>query len=85
MPDLNLIPHPLTGTPFGAALDLCVSLAALTWLASVITREYSWGDRLWQVCPPIYCLMVAAASDFESTRVNGVRRCYARRRPAKPQ
>ena len=40
MADLNLIPHPLTGTPFGAALDVCVILAALTWLASVITREY---------------------------------------------
>ena len=67
---LNLIPHPLAGTPFGAALDLCLILAALMWLYSVIRRDYSWIDRLWQVCPPVYCLMVAAAADFELTRVN---------------
>ena len=85
MADLNLIPHPLTGTPFGAALDLCLILAALTWLASVITRDYSWVDRLWQICPPIYCLIVAASADFGATRVNlmtvlvalwGLRLCF---------
>jgi steroid 5-alpha reductase family enzyme len=70
MPDINLIPHPLVGTPMGAALDLCVILAALCWLAAVITREYSWVDRLWSLCPPIYCLIVAFANDFGSTRVN---------------
>ena len=70
MPDLNLIGHPLTGTPFGAALDLCLILAALCWLLSILTREYSWVDRLWQLCPPAYCLIVAAAADFESTRLN---------------
>lgn len=70
MPDINLIPHPLTGTPIGAALDLCVILAALTWLATVITREYSWVDRLWSLCPAIYCLIVAADANFQSPRVN---------------
>ena len=70
MPDINLIPHPLVGTPMGAALDLCVILAVLCWLAAVVTREYSWVDRLWSLCPPIYCLIVAFANDFGSTRVN---------------
>lgn len=28
MPDLNLISHPLVGTPYGTALDLCLILAA---------------------------------------------------------
>ena len=70
MPNINFIPHPLVGTPMGTALDLCVILAALCWLAAVITREYSWVDRLWSLCPPIYCLIVAFANDFGSTRVN---------------
>ena len=70
MPNINFIPHPLVGTPMGAALDLCVILAALCWLAAVLTREYSWVDRLWSLCPPIYCLIVAFANDFGSTRVN---------------
>ena len=70
MPDLNLIAHPLTGTPFGAALDLCLILAAICWVLSLVTRDYSWVDRLWQIAPGVYCLMVAADLDFESTRVN---------------
>ncbi len=70
MPDLNFIPHPLTGTPYGTALDLCIILAITAYLLSVITREYSWVDRLWTICPPIYCLIVAASLDFESARVN---------------
>ena len=68
--DINLISHPLQGTPYGAALDLTVVLAIACWLLSVITREYSWVDRIWTVCPPIYCLMVAADSDFGSARLN---------------
>jgi steroid 5-alpha reductase family enzyme len=70
MPNINFVPHPLVGTPMGAALDLCVILAVLCWLAAVVTREYSWVDRLWSICPPIYCLIVAFANDFGSPRVN---------------
>ena len=68
--DINFIPHPLQGTPYGDALDLAVILAIACWLLSVITREYSWVDRLWTICPAIYCLMVAVESDFGSTRLN---------------
>lgn len=70
MPDLNFIAHPLVGTPYGAALDLCIVLTIAAYLLSLITREYSWVDRLWTICPPVYCLIVAASLDFESTRVN---------------
>ena len=70
MPDLNIINHPLTGTPFGTALDLCLVLAALVWLMTAVTRECSWVDRLWSVTPPVYCLLVAAAADFDSARLN---------------
>ncbi len=67
---MNLIEHPLAGTPFGTALDLCLIVAALVWLLGAITREYSWIDRLWSLCPPAYCLIVAAGTDFASPRVN---------------
>ena len=70
MPDINLIPHPLTGTPFGAALDLCLIVAVVTYLASLVTRNYAWIDRRWEVVPPVCCLIVAAAADFESARLN---------------
>ncbi|MCY4641845.1 MAG: DUF1295 domain-containing protein [Gammaproteobacteria bacterium] len=70
MEALNLFDHPLRGTPFGLALDLCVLLAAAAWLLSVITREYSWVDRIWPICPAVYCILVAGASDFDSGRIN---------------
>ena len=59
MPGLDFIDLPLAGTPFGTALDLCLVLALVAWLLSVITREVSWIDRLWSICPPVYCLIVA--------------------------
>ena len=68
--EFGFIDHPLAGTPIGAALDLCIVLAALAWLLSVVTRDYSWVDRLWSICPVLYCLIVAAALDFEAPRVN---------------
>ncbi len=68
--EINLIAHPLRGTPFGTALDLCLIVAAVVWLLGVVTREYSWIDRLWSICPGVYCLIVAAGTDFASPRVN---------------
>ena len=70
MLDINLIAHPLTGTPFGTALDLCLILAALCWILTLATRDYSWVDRVWQIVPGVYCVIVAADLDFESTRIN---------------
>ena len=67
---MNIIPHPLTGTPFGTALDLCLILGALVWLMTAVTRECSWVDRLWSIAPPVFCLLVAAAADFDSARLN---------------
>ena len=51
-------------------LDLCILIAAAAWLLSVITRECSWVDRLWSLCPPAYCLIVAAGADFDNARLN---------------
>lgn len=67
---LDFINLPLAGTPYGTALEVCLVLAFVAWLLSVITREVSWMDRLWSICPPVYCLIVAFATDFQFARVN---------------
>ena len=67
---LNFIDHPLVGTPYGSALDLCIVLAIVCWVLSILTREYSWVDRLWSVVPAVYCLIVAVDLEFQSFRVN---------------
>ena len=67
---LNFINHPLVGTPYGIALDLGIVLAIACWVLSILTREYSWVDRLWSVVPAVYCLIVAIDLEFQSARVN---------------
>ena len=66
----QLFNHPLVGTPYGFALDVCIALAIVCWVLSILTREYSWTDRLWSVVPAVYCLIVAVDLEFQSARVN---------------
>lgn len=47
-----------------AALYACAFLAALVWVLSVLTREYSWVDRLWSLAPSGYAWWFADASDY---------------------
>ncbi len=65
-----MIPSVLAGTPYGDTVYVCVALAALCWVLSLLTDDYSWVDRLWSVVPAVYCLIVAADLGFESARVN---------------
>ncbi len=70
MPGLDLLNHPLSGQPFGSALDLCLILVLLMWVESLFSRNCAWMDRMWALCPPVYCLLVVAGSDFEVLRLN---------------
>jgi steroid 5-alpha reductase family enzyme len=40
----------------------CIAAIAACWLLSVLTREYSWVDRLWSVMPPLYAIWFAWSS-----------------------
>jgi steroid 5-alpha reductase family enzyme len=42
------------------AVWMCVGVTAACWLLSVITREYSWTDRIWSVVPVAYAWVFAA-------------------------
>ena len=65
-----MIDHPLTGTPYGTALELCVALAGVCWVLTLLTRDHSWVDRLWSILPTVLCLIVAVDLGLESPRVN---------------
>ena len=67
---MNMIPHPLQGTPMGVMLDLCVIFIITSYLLSIITREYSWVDRLWSIAPAIYAVYTAWAEGFADPRLN---------------
>ena len=56
-----------------AALPVCLTLCAaaiiVSWLLSVLTREYSWVDRLWSLLPPVYLWVFAAAGGLTDPRL----------------
>jgi steroid 5-alpha reductase family enzyme len=41
-----------------------------TWLLSLLTREYSWVDRLWSIIPVVYLIVFAASAGFHDARLN---------------
>jgi len=49
---------------------LLASVCLLTWLTSVITREYSWVDRIWSIIPIVYMWVFAYGADFANPRLN---------------
>ncbi|WP_419863655.1 DUF1295 domain-containing protein [Candidatus Poriferisodalis sp.] len=63
------IDHPLVGTPYGTALAVCAAVAVLSWMASILTRDASWVDRLWSIVPALYCGIVLADVGLGSTRI----------------
>jgi steroid 5-alpha reductase family enzyme len=57
-----------------SALRICLWLFAastlVTWLLSLVTREYSWVDRSWSIIPIGYLVVFAAAAGFHNARLN---------------
>jgi steroid 5-alpha reductase family enzyme len=41
-----------------------------TWLVSVLTREYSWVDRIWSIVPVAYVGIFAGAVGFADARLD---------------
>lgn len=56
------------------ALRVCLSVYAgiclATWLLSVLTREYSWVDRIWSLAPIGYAGIFAGRSGFADARLD---------------
>ncbi|MET0975549.1 MAG: DUF1295 domain-containing protein [Leifsonia sp.] len=50
-------------------LWICAATIVATWLLSVITREYSWVDRIWSISPVVYVWVFAAAAGFSDPRL----------------
>src|ERR1041384_907004 len=56
------------------ALRACAYLYAgmclATWLLSVLTKEYSWVDRIWSLVPIAYTGIFAGAAGFADARLD---------------
>lgn len=54
------------------ALVIWIALAAcaFAWIASLLTREHSWVDRLWSIVPAVYLWVFAAFAGLGDARLN---------------
>ena len=65
MLELYRTTDPLTTALWGAG-----AFALLCWVLSLITKEYSWVDRLWSITPPLFAVHFAAYASFDDPRLN---------------
>ncbi len=62
-------PEPFFDASLTHALMACGAVAFACWLLSVITREYSWVDRIWSIVPQCYVAFFAYCADFKDPRL----------------
>jgi steroid 5-alpha reductase family enzyme len=56
--------------PLVTAFWVSLGFAGLCWVLSILTREYSWVDRLWSITPVMYAVHFAGYVGFTDARLN---------------
>jgi steroid 5-alpha reductase family enzyme len=56
--------------PLMASLWVLAASSLAVWLLSLITREYSWVDRIWSIIPVVYVWIFAGAAGFTDLRLD---------------
>ena len=56
--------------PLVTALWGAGAFALVCWVLSLLTKEYSWVDRLWSITPPLFAVHFAAYVGFTDARLN---------------
>ena len=51
-------------SPLLVCLVIGVAITLAAWVASLITHEYSWVDRIWSIAPIVYVWVFAVAGGF---------------------
>jgi steroid 5-alpha reductase family enzyme len=67
---MQLIELYKTTDPLTTALWVAGALALLCWVLSLITKEYSWVDRLWSITPALFAVHFAGYAGFNDARLN---------------
>lgn len=44
----------------------CAAVAFACWVLSLVTREYSWVDRLWSILPAVYVVWIAWVAETDA-------------------
>jgi steroid 5-alpha reductase family enzyme len=56
--------------PLIASIWVFAAICLVVWVTSLITREYSWVDRIWSVIPIVYVWIFAGAAGFTDLRLD---------------
>jgi steroid 5-alpha reductase family enzyme len=56
--------------PLRLVIIIAACVSAFCWIASVVSRDSSWVDRMWSIVPMVYVAVFAAAADFQDLRLN---------------
>lgn len=56
--------------PLVVVIVVAGAVAAFCWIASQVTRDHSWVDRLWSIVPVVYVWIFAGATGFADARLN---------------
>ncbi len=57
-------------SPLLVVLFVAGAVSACCWVASLITRDSSWVDRIWSIVPVIYLWIVAIAAGLTDARLD---------------
>jgi steroid 5-alpha reductase family enzyme len=57
-------------TPLFVALCIAAGACAFVWIASLVTKDYSWVDRIWSIVPVVYVWVFAASAGLGDVRLD---------------
>jgi steroid 5-alpha reductase family enzyme len=57
-------------SPLLLVVIIAAGASAFAWIASLITKDTSWVDRLWSVIPVVYVWVFAIAAGMQDARLN---------------
>ncbi|MFC5501471.1 DUF1295 domain-containing protein [Lysinimonas soli] len=57
-------------SPLLVVLIVAAAVAFFCWIASLITRDTSWVDRIWSIVPVVYVWIFAGAAGFSDPRLD---------------
>ncbi|WP_349898234.1 DUF1295 domain-containing protein [Parafrigoribacterium soli] len=56
--------------PLSVVISIAIGACIFAWIASLITHEHSWVDRLWSVVPVAYVWVFAAFAGLQDARLD---------------
>lgn len=57
-------------TPLLLTVLIAAAVCAFVWIASLVTGDHSWVDRLWSIVPAVYTWVFAAFAGLADARLN---------------